>query len=169
MLKPGNALVKSHSTLNGREKTFLPAGRAKIVTRGKISHVSTSKLFNEKEKNYSKNRVTCGSCVEILNLATAFRRALEFYSIQTQFKSDQQRRHFVAFIFKGFSPSVHLWFVAGSMWLRSRTQAHSCFCRLAEGLLTIFREFIAEKIKRNKTKQTRNMRVYFCFWSFPCE
>lgn len=50
-LKPGNALVKSHSTLNGREKTFSPAGRRMIVTTtGKISHVCTSKTVQRKGK-----------------------------------------------------------------------------------------------------------------------
>lgn len=83
-----------------------------------------------KRKNYSNSRATRGTCVEILNKSTAFQRALEFNGTQEQFKSVQQRQ--TRSIFKGLfkvfhrpSPVPCLWFVAGSMWLTSRTQSHS--------------------------------------------
>lgn len=91
-LKPGNALVKSHSTLNGREQTFhrqveewLSQQQARFLT------CVPQKQFNEKEKLLQQSSHSWHLRWS-LNKSTAFRRDSEFYSTQEQFKSDQKRR-----------------------------------------------------------------------------
>lgn len=180
-LKPGNALVKSHSTLNGREQTFhrqveewLSQQQARFLT-------CVPQNSSTKRKNYSNSRVTRGICAEVLINLQLFEEIRNFTAHRNS--SSLIKNAVWRVDIEGF------WFVAGSMWLMSRTQSHSTCWGLRQnkthkkrGSLYIFlfvsdRSFVnrkqnfallREKRKRDKIDYSQVAGCCFTTWPLVC-
>ena len=102
-----------------------------------------------KRKNYSNSRVTRGICVEVLINLQLFEEIRNFTAHRNS--SSLIKNAVWRVDIEGFSPSVNLWFVAGSMWLMSRTQSHSTCWGL----------------RQNKTHKKRgSLYIYISFFLF---
>ena len=96
-----------------------------------------------KRKNYSNSRVTRGICVEVLINLQLFEEIRNFTAHRNS--SSLIKNAVWRVDIEGFSPSVNLWFVAGSMWLMSRTQSHSTCWGLRQNKTNSFIPLINEQ------------------------
>lgn len=145
------------------------------------------KNSSTKRENYSNSRVTRGICAEVLINLQLFEEIRNFTAHRNS--SSLIKNAVWRVDIEGFSPSVNLWFVAGSMWLMSRTQSHSTCWGLRQNKthkkrvsLYIFlfvsdRSFVnrkqnfallREKRKRDKIDYSQVAGCCFITWPLVC-